>query len=64
MTSALKNKRKNSRGQSSVEYVLVISVLSIAIYYATNAFCVGFTEGMDILTGSLASSLTSDGIRP
>jgi len=59
--------RRSSRGQAALEYVLVISVLSIALYFSTGIFVQMFGEGMTVLTNEdtgLAASLTTDGIRP
>ncbi len=56
--------RSESRGQTTTEYMMVIAVITIAIYYSMGYFVQGFGEGMSVLTEGLATSLTTDGIRP
>jgi len=54
---------RSERGQTAVEYVLVISLLSIALYFATDAFSGAFSLGITTLSDALGTSLTDDGIR-
>lgn len=53
-----------SKGQTTTEYMLVISVLSIALLFSAQASLALFAQTMDQLTTSMSSSLTTDGIRP
>ncbi len=52
------------RGQSTVEYLLTISALSIAIAAVVLSLC-GTLEGSSLALGrSLAVSLTTGGVQP
>lgn len=51
------------RGQSTVEYLLVISVLSIAFALAMAVLYTTATEETDSLAGDMATSLTRGGVQ-
>ena len=59
----LKRVRGSSSGQTATEYLMVVSVLAIAVMFSAQASMALFGEAMDTLTNSLATSLTQDGIR-
>ena len=56
--------RPSRRGQSTVEYMLVVSVLAIALVAAAYAFLGSFSEGYEAMTddaGTVLKSGTQDG---
>ncbi len=59
----LKRSRGSQRGQTVTEYLMVISVLTIAVLFSAQASLALFGSAMDRLTSSLSTSLTQDGIR-
>lgn len=50
-------------GQTTTEYAMVISVMSIAVLSSFFVFSSAFATALEALSGSLATSLTDDGIR-
>ena len=59
----MKRSRRSQRGQTTTEYLMVISVLTIAMLFSAQASLALFGAAMDALTSSLSTSLTLDGIR-
>ncbi len=59
----VRRSRRAQRGQTTTEYLMVISVLTIAILFSAQASLALFGSAMDTLTSSLSTSLTTDGIR-
>ncbi len=58
-----KRLRTSERGQTVTEYLMVVSVLTIAMLASAQASLALFAPAMDALTSSLSTSLTQDGIR-
>ncbi len=56
-------RRGARRGQSTVEYLLVISVLSVAFALAMAVVYNGTANGTDDLAKSMARSLTTGGVQ-
>ncbi len=52
---------KNRRGQSTVEYVLVISVLVIAMALAAEVLIPTFSDGLNVMQQSLQKQV-ADGV--
>lgn len=56
-------RRQRQKGQTTVEYAMVISVISIALLASLFVFTGTFASTLEILSGNLKTSLTDDGIR-
>lgn len=57
----LRPARARGQGQSTVEYMLVISVIAIAAYAAAQYFVPGYTQGFQAMQQKTAQ-MTSDGV--
>lgn len=58
-----RGKQQRQKGQTTVEYAMVISVLSIALLSTLFVFTGTFASTLEILSGNLKTSLMDDGIR-
>ena len=52
---------RHRRGQSTVEYVLVISVIAIGMYAAAQYFVDGFRSGFQVMQQN-TSEITQNGV--
>lgn len=54
---------REESGQTTTEYAMVISVMSIAVLSSFFVFSTAFATALEALSDSLSTSLTDDGVR-